>query len=45
MALKKWVNPTKDSGDAWHMDPIAVKEAHACYEHALKKQGQQTLID
>lgn len=45
MALKKWINPTKDSGDAWHMDPIAVKEAHACYEHALKKQGQQTLID
>lgn len=39
-AVKKWINPTQDSGGSWKMDAVAIKEAHAVYEYAMIEQGQ-----
>jgi hypothetical protein len=41
--LNDWLKPIADSGGAYHPDAIAVKEAIAAYEEAVKTQGQMAL--
>jgi hypothetical protein len=42
-ALLDWLQPTKDTGGAYHADPVAVKEAHAVWTAANIDVGQMTL--
>lgn len=44
LAVKRWINPTQDTGGAWHMDKLAEKEAHEVYRQAMLDQGQMELI-
>lgn len=44
LALLDWLKPEKDSGGAYHADPVAVKEAHAVWTEALKAAGQMELV-
>lgn len=44
LALKRWLNATEDSGNAWTPDPMAVKEAHAVVKAHMKEKGQGELI-
>lgn len=41
--LNDWLKPIADSGGAYHPDAMAVKEAIAAYEEAVKTQGQMAL--
>jgi hypothetical protein len=43
LALLDWLKPTQDSGGAYHPDPMAVTEANALYDAALKQEGQAEL--
>jgi len=42
-ALKKWLNPQRDSGGVWAPDPMAVREAQAAYTEAERAKGQMEL--
>ena len=41
--LNDWLKPVSDSGGAYKVDPVAVQEAIAAYEEAIKAQGQMPL--
>jgi len=43
LALLDWLKPTKDSGDAYTPDPMAVKEAQAVIAERMKELGQEEL--
>lgn len=40
LALLDWLKPEKDSGGAYHVDPMASKEARSVWTEALKDAGQ-----
>jgi len=43
LALLDWLNPTKDSGNAYTPDPMAVKEAQAIIRVTMIESGQKEL--
>jgi hypothetical protein len=43
ITLRSWLNPTHDSGGAWHCDEMAGKEARAAYTEAESAKGQLEL--
>ena len=43
LATLKWLKPTKDSGEAYAPDPMAVQEIKAVLHQAMIKAGQETL--
>jgi hypothetical protein len=43
LALLKWLAPKKDSGGAYHVDPLAAQEAQAVITAVLLEAGQETL--
>lgn len=42
-ATLDWLKPVKDNGDAYHPDPMAVRELHAVWTAVQKEAGQQEL--
>lgn len=40
LAFLDWLKPEKDSGGAYHVDPMASKEANSVWTEALKDAGQ-----
>lgn len=38
-----WLNPTKDTGGAYSIDPMAAKELKSIWYEELKEKGQETL--
>jgi len=43
LTLRSWLNPSQDSGGAWHVDGMAAREAQAAYTEAEKAKGQEEL--
>ena len=44
LALLDWLEPTKDTGDAYEPNPLAVKEALKIVTARIKELGQETLF-
>jgi recombination protein RecT len=40
LTLRSWLNPSQDSGGAWHCDGTASREAQAAYKEAEIAKGQ-----
>lgn len=43
LTLRSWLNPSQDSGGAWSVDEISVREAQSAYKEAEIAKGQMVM--